>query len=144
MACQIETLNIKPHVCPFEVLEFLLQENKLTTTIQDFTTKTTKTKFSQQLANQNRKLKNLENPFEPGGYTWEFIERSIKLAETYDLFRKNYWTPFVAAREKLVTNERKSGGMIYLEENTPTVILPGNKGKVKVPLLEAMGKRRKE
>ncbi len=138
MASQISAYSINEPLCAFNILSELLLEDKLTTVSPNLV-KNRKTDFCKKLANDNRKLKTFENPFEPNTFTWLFIQQSIELAEKYDQFRKKFWSPFVSARQKLVTEAKKSGGIICPHKDGSKVILPGSKGKVTIPLSQAMG-----
>jgi hypothetical protein len=66
----------------------------------------TKTLCRTQAQNQNRQIKNLENPFSQhvSPHTYKFLETSIYLIEnTMDNLQKNYYTPFRQAREELIS-----------------------------------------
>lgn len=83
-----------------------------TVTVKEMKTVTVKAKRIKEMKRQNKDLKSLEfNPFDPtySPATYTFVREGFDLANRSDLFRKNYWRPFISARAAWTKEFQKAG-----------------------------------
>ncbi len=82
---------------------------------------------------QTKKLRSYENPFdyEKEPHTWKFVQSAIDSAQGYglDIFARELWRPFLAARSALAKHLDNSYLLSIREsQGKPTIALPKSKG----------------
>ncbi len=114
---------------PVQWFAGILSENAIEGTFQG-----NKTEGIKHLQATTKKLRSYENPFdqEREPHTWKFAQTAIDSAQAHglDIFAKEQWRPFLAARSALAKHLDNSYFLSIRckEEEKPTISLPKTKG----------------